>query len=308
MTDGAGKIVAMTGATGFVGAATLDTARDAGYHVRALTRRDQPLRDGVTWVRGDLAARDALAELCGGASSVLHIAGATNAPTREGFEAGNVDGTLAMIAAAKNAGVRRFVHVSSLAARRPQLSVYGETKLAGERLVATSTLDWTAVRPPAVYGPGDRDMLELFRMARRGLVFLPPRGRLSTIYVLDLARLLVALLPPSELTAAQTFEVDDGTEGGWSHRSLARIIGKAVGKRVQTVSVPGQMLLLGGHLDRLIRGPRAKLTPDRARYFVHPDWTVDPDHHPPPAIWEPEIGTRDGIGMTASWYREQGWL
>ena len=308
MGAGTGKTLAITGATGFVGGATLSAALDAGYAVRALTRREQPPREGVAWIAGDLADQAALETLCEDADAVLHIAGATNAPTREGFEANNVDAVLHMIAAAKAQGVRRFVHVSSLAARRPQLSIYGETKLAGERLVATSLLDWTAVRPPAVYGPGDRDMLELFRMAKRGIMLLPPHGRISAIHVDDLAQLLVALVPASEATSAAVYEADDGTDNGWSHRAFARLVGKAVGRSVETFSVPGPILLLAGHADRLLRGKNAKLTPDRARYFAHPDWTVDPANRPPAAVWSPHISTEQGLAATAQWYREQGWL
>lgn len=308
MSTVSANTVAMTGATGFVGAAALTAALARGYAVRALTRREQPPRAGVTWISGDLADRPALDRLCDGTDAVLHIAGATNAPSRAGFEAGNVDAVLHMIAAAKHCGVKRFVHVSSLAASRPQLSVYGETKLAGERLVATSMLDWTAVRPPAVYGPGDREMLELFKMARRGLVFLPPRGRFSAVHVTDLARLLVALIPNHERTTAEVYEVDDGIDGGWSHRGFARAIGAAVGRSIETFSVPAPLLLLGGYIDRIVRRKNAKLTPDRARYFAHSDWTIDAANRPPRDLWTPRIETRDGLAQTAIWYRAQGWL
>src|SRR3546814_12879427 len=92
-----------------------------------------------------------------------------------------------MTAAAAAAEVGRFVHVSSLAAREPELSAYGRSKAESEKLMAESGLDWAIVRPPAVYGPGDRESLELFRMAARGLVVLPPAGRLSLIPAHDLA-------------------------------------------------------------------------------------------------------------------------
>ena len=308
MSVGGGQTLAMTGATGFVGGATLSAALASGYTVRALTRRPQPERAGVRWIAGDLADKTALDTLCEGADAIVHIAGATNAPSREGFEAGNVDAVLRMIAAAKARGIERFIHVSSLAARRPQLSIYGETKLAGERLVANSSLAWTAVRPPAVYGPGDQEMLELFRMARRGLVFLPPRGRLSAIHVDDLARLLIDLVPASKATGGAIYEADDGTRNGWSHREFARLIGQAVGRGVRSLSIPAPLLLLAGHADRLVRGHKAKLTPDRARYFAHPDWTVDPDSRPPSAVWTPRIATAEGLAATAQWYRKQGWI
>lgn len=287
---------------------TLDRLVEAGWHVRALTRRDQPKKPGVTWVNGALDQSASLAELCDGADAVLHVAGVVNAPDAAGFEAGNVTGTANMLAAAKEAGIKRFVHVSSLAAKHPELSLYGASKARAEKLVGTSLLDWTIIRPPGVYGPGDTEVFDMFRLAQKGWALLPPRGRGSWIYVDDLARLLVALLPAHDDATARIFEADDGTEKGWSHEAFARAIGWALGRRVTTVHAPRFLLKLAGQADRLFRGRKAKLTPDRASYLAHPDWTIDRSAAPPPALWSPQIGTRQGLKDTVRWYRAQGWL
>lgn len=302
------KTVALTGATGFVGRTTLDRLLDDGWQVRALTRRDQPKRAGVTWVHGSLGDTDSLAKLCEGAGAVLHIAGVVNAPDAAGFEAGNVTGTANMLAAAKDAGVGRFVHVSSLSAREPQLSVYGASKLRAEKLVGTSMLDWTIVRPPGVYGPGDTEIFDMFRMAARGFVLLPPKGRVSLIHVDDLARLLIALLPAHDDATARIFEADDGVKDGWSHDGFARAIGWAMGRRVTAIHAPRWLLRLAARGDRLLRGRKAKLTPDRASYLSHPDWTIDLTAAPPAALWTPQVETRAGLKETARWYKSQGWL
>src|SRR3546814_7926981 len=104
--------LAMTGATGFVGGATMRQAVEAGWHVRALTRRPQPEREGVTWIEGALDQPDSLAEMAAGADVVMHIAGVVNVPTRAAFEAGNATATANVVDAARNAGITRFVHVS----------------------------------------------------------------------------------------------------------------------------------------------------------------------------------------------------
>ena len=150
----------MTGGTGFVGGATIDQALAAGHSVRALARKPQREREGVTWVRGALDDPASLAQLCEGADVALHIAGVVNAPDRAGFIAGNITGTENVLAAAKAAGVDRFVHVSSLAARERALSNYCWSKAEAEDRVTASGLDWIMVRPPAVYGPGDTEMLD----------------------------------------------------------------------------------------------------------------------------------------------------
>ena len=302
------KTVALTGATGFVGRVALDRLLEAGWHVRALTRRDQPKKAGVTWVNGSLDKHESLTELCEGVDAVLHVAGVVNARDAAGFEAGNVTGTANMLAAAKEAGIKRFVHVSSLAAKHPGLSMYGASKARAEKLVGTSLLDWTIIRPPGVYGPGDTEMFDMFRLAQKGWALLPPRGRVSLIHVEDLARLLVALLPVHDDATARIFEADDGTDKGWSHDGFARAMGWAMGRRVTTLHAPRFMLKLAARADTLFRGRKAKLTPDRASYLSHPDWTIDRASVPPPALWSPQIATRQGLKDTVRWYKAQGWM
>ena len=299
--------LAITGATGFVGQRLVDRAIAAGHHVVALTRRDQNVRGDVTWVPGSLEVPESLARLCDSADAVIHVAGVINAPDAAGFEAGNVTGTKAMLDAASAGGVRRFIHVSSLAAREPELSLYGASKARSEAKVKVSGVDWAVVRPPAVYGPGDRETLELFKMAKKGFVMLPPQGKLSLLHADDLADLLLAL-SSSEAPSSLTIEPDDGHQGGWTHKQFAQMLGDAFGKRVTTVSTPAALLRLGATLDRLARGNAAKLTADRAAYFCYPDWTVASDKSAPPELWKPKIASSDGIRQTARWYEEQGWL
>jgi uncharacterized protein YbjT (DUF2867 family) len=301
------RTLAVTGGTGFVGRHLIETALAQGHIVRALSRAPRPPRDGIHWVYGALEKQAALDQLVEGADAVIHVAGVLSTPTRAGFAVGNVEGTMAIVEATRKAGLRRFVHVSSLAAREPDLSDYGWSKSRAERVVAASALDWTMIRPPAVFGPGDREMLELFRAAKRGVVPLPPTGRLSVIAAQDLARLLLAVLP-DQASIATIYEPDDGRTDGWSHAEFAAAIGHAVGKRVRPQPVPGWVMHAGARLDAMLRGGNAKLTPDRVRYFLHPDWTVDPRRRPPPHLWRAQLATIDGLAIAAESYREEGLL
>lgn len=300
------RTLAVTGGTGFVGKHLLRIALSQGYDVRALTRGWKPPEDEIAWIDGALDRPETLEKLCTGADAVIHIAGLISG-SKVAFEAVNVGGTAALIDAARKAGVRRFIHISSLAAREPELSNYGWSKARSERLVAASGLEWTIIRPPAVYGPGDRETLELFKMAKRGLIALPPKGHFSVIHVEDLCRLILTVVDEPD-TVSETYEPDDGREKGWEHRHFARTLGRIYGKRAATVSMPKILMHGASRLDRLFRRSNAKLTADRVSYYCHPDWVAGAERRPPPELWKPEVRTPTGLKETAAWYAAEGWL
>ena len=297
--------LAVTGATGFIGSRLIERLAGSEHNCRALTRRPMSLRPNVTWVEGALDRPDTLAALVEGADAVIHVAGLLHGRTAAQFDAVNVAGTAAMIDASRAAGVRRFVHLSSLAARHPDISLYGASKARSEDVVSPSGLDYAIVRPPAVYGPGDRETLDLFRMAKLGIVFLPSDGRLSLIHVDDLIELLLALAAPGA-PSALVVEPDDGRP--ISQRQFARELGVAVGRRTFSLRVPGIALRAGALIDGLVRRSKAKLTPDRAAYFAHEDWSANPARGVPGHLWRPMIAAEQGLVSTAQWYRGKGWL
>ena len=113
--------IAVTGGTGFVGARLLDAAKNEGHEVRALTRRTMPPRAGIEWHTGALDQPRALATLTLGVDAVIHVAGVISGNSAADFDVPNVEGTRAVLDAAVAGSVGKFVHVSSLAAREPQL-------------------------------------------------------------------------------------------------------------------------------------------------------------------------------------------
>ena len=168
-------VIALTGATGFIGSAIARKLVKEGWRVRALIRA--PLRrerlEGIPiqWVHGTLEDIEHLDSLVGDADAVVHCAGAVRGITDADFYPVNVEAVsrLAHIAAIRSPAPR-FLLISSLAAREPNLSVYAASKRMGE--IALSQMAggfvWTVLRPPAVYGPGDRAMLPLFRLMGAG--------------------------------------------------------------------------------------------------------------------------------------------
>lgn len=245
--------------------------------------------------------------LCDGADAVVHIAGTINAPDRAAYDAGNVAGTQSIVAAARAAGIKRFIHVSSLAAREPGLSGYGASKAAAEAVVAGSGLDAAIVRPPGVYGPGDRETLPFFQMVVRGFAVLPGSGRFSLIEVGDLCALLIAI-------AARDFsgltEVDDG-HGGYTHAELALAIGTAVGRQPRLIRPPLALLRAAATVETAVArlaGKLPTLSQGRVNTFAHPDWTADPALALPRHIRGMPVGLDAGLAGTVAAYRRDGWL
>ena len=302
--------LAITGGTGFVGGHTMAAAAAHGHSIRALCRRPQPPRAGVEWVTGTLDDAAALQQLVAGADAVIHIAGVTNARTAAEFHAANVQGTAHVLAA--GAGLP-LVHVSSLSAREPALSVYGASKLAGEQLTAQAGGRTAIVRPPGVYGPGDTELLMVFKAVQMGVVPLPAGARASLIHGADLGAALVALaedLAGAGQSAGGCFEIDDG-HGGYAQTEIVAAMAAALGVRARVVPVPGVLLGLGAAIDTAmskLSGRMPKLSFDRARYLAHPDWAADASALLALGLWQPRICLNEGVQATACWYRAQGLL
>ncbi len=304
-------IVAVTGATGFVGRHLIEAlAGRAGVSIRALARRPAAEIEalGAAVVRGGLDDAGALAKLAQGADAVIHCAGVVAAPRAADFHAANVEGTAAMLRAADARA--RFVQVSSLAAREPLLSAYAASKRRAEELVAASGRHGAVVvRPPAVYGPGDRATLPIFQQLHRGLLLAPAAraARFSLIFVADLARLL-ADLALGAFAAATPIEPEDG-RGGYGWADLAAIASRVSGRRIRTLYLPPALLwpaaLAAEGWGRAV-GRTPPLSRDKLRELAHADWVCRAA--PAGLDWRPATDFAQGYAATAAWYARAGWL
>jgi nucleoside-diphosphate-sugar epimerase len=318
------KTVALTGGTGFIGSHVARRLVAAGWRLRLLVRRlpvhpllaDYPIEAVI----GSLDDTRALAELVRGADALVHCAGAIKALDRRSFERVNEAGTSAIAEAAMAEGVGRFVLMSSLAAREPQLSPYGASKRAGEaavewimaRNVAATDRSWVVLRPPVVYGPGDRESLAIFRGAALGIVPVlnRPDNRLSMIHVGDLARAVAAIVTTGERVNG-VFEIDDGRAGGYSWRQIVEAAGAACGRPPLLVPVPAMVLRgLAPAFQAVARltGKATILSPGKVREMCHPDWVCRPAIGLLAAGWRPAISIEVGFTETVAWYRRAAWL
>jgi nucleoside-diphosphate-sugar epimerase len=320
--------IALTGATGFVGGHLAEALLGAGHDVACLVRTPAKAADlqarGARLVAGDLDDAAALGRLLEGAEVLHHVAGVIAARTPAEFERVNRAGTFALARQALAAGVRRMVYVSSLAVSGPALpgrpleeadrdqpvTPYGRSKQAGEEAVRASGIAYTIVRPPAVYGPRDRELLRVFRLARRRLVPLLGDGRqeLSFVHAADLARALAAA-GESEATLGRTYHAahpEVVTQG-----AFVEAVARALGLTVRTVRVPAPLvrgaLWTTGWMARL-RGRATLLSPDKADELLAPAWTCSSAALARDAGWRAAIALEQGLRETAEWYQAAGWL
>ncbi|WP_210324315.1 NAD-dependent epimerase/dehydratase family protein [Aestuariivirga litoralis] len=301
--------VALTGGTGFSGAFILPQLLAAGYDVTALARRPEALAGKCSKViAGDFSRDDVLARLVAGADVVLHVGGATHAPSRQGFFDVNLAGTQRLYDAARKAGVTRFVYVSSLAAREPQLSAYGASKNAAEQFLLpldSKECSVLILRPPAIYGPGDKATLPLFKLLQSPVAFMPGKkgSRFSLLYVTDFARIICDAV---ESKAHGLYELDDQAQG-YDWQQLADANRALTGRPSRLVHLPhGVVHMAAGLAETAARfsGKTSTMNRQKIREIYHDDWVARSN------IWPLSKPTRltDGMAQTLDWYRAEGWL
>jgi nucleoside-diphosphate-sugar epimerase len=201
--------------------------------------------------------------------------------------------------------------MSSLAAREPQLSHYAASKRRGEAaLAATSpSLRWTVLRPPAVYGPGERELAPLFRWIARGVAPLPSgaAGRFSLLYVDDLAQAVLRWLE-ADAGDGRVFELDDGRPGGYDWDAVLVAAARVLhGKRpVRRIAVPGAILRVVAHANLAaasLLGYAPMLTPGKLREISHPDWLCDSHDFAEATGWRATVLLEQGLARA---YGRQG--
>lgn len=308
--------VALTGGSGFVGGHILKQLAAAGLQVRALTRRRDGLAEtsaAVTPILGDLESDSALTELLAGADAVIHCAGLVAARRSGDFHRINTRGTARLLDAALAGGSRpRFILMSSLAAREPQLSPYALSKRQAEDCLreAAGDLNWQALRPPVIYGPGDRATLPLFRQFAKGLVLRPAgQGRFSMLYVEDLAAATLALLHQAA-PAGAVLELDDGA-GGYGWEDVLAAAGRQLGRRVRALPAPRALQRLAAGLSAagsLVTGRAPMLSQGKVNEIAHPDWVCRDGLLGDCISWRPAVGLDEGFARTLAWYKAAGWL
>jgi NADH dehydrogenase len=249
--------VLVTGASGFIGQPLVRRLLASGHRVRALVRRsgEEALLPGAEIEPGDVRDAGAVDRATRGMDAIAHLAWATGVVRESTTRAVNVEGTRRLLDAARANGARRFVFVSSISAARARMGPYGRTKLAAERLVEESGLEWVILRPSLVYGPGAAGLFARLERSLRGPVFPLVGGgsiALDPIHVEDVGAVIEQCLLGADKVGKRYDLL--GPER-LTFRELLERLAAAIGARPRFVAVPADLALpiarlLGALMER----------------------------------------------------------
>ncbi len=295
-------VVAVTGATGFIGTHLVTALTGMGYHVKALSRQYRARIEGTEWIKGDLADKAALIHLVKNVDVVIHCAGLVRGNSYGVFKDANVEGTKNLVHAIEQQGhAPRLIFISSLAAREPHLSWYAKSKYQAEQVFASASgqLNWSIIRPTAVYGPGDKELSPLFKATKAGI--LPITGnaesKFGLIYVADLVQAIILCIT-SPNVIKKIYELDDGTPGGYDRYKIKQIAEQVWGHKVRIIPAP--ILLMKGiakinlFLSEMFNY-LPMLTPGKVRELNHHDWVCNNVHFIEDTGWRPKTRLKEGL-------------
>ena len=324
--------VLVTGATGFLGGHVAEALSARGDHVRALVRKTSNKKHleklpQVELFEGSLEQVDRVVEAVDGVDAVIHCAGIVKARSTDEFFAVNVGGTSNLVEAARKRSrpLQRFVHVSSLEACGPStdgqpvpadqenpVTSYGRSKLAAEKVVLSARRDMPVVilRPAAIYGPRDVEILDAFKSIQRGIFPVINGGRSKTIwiYATDCASACLRAVDADSPSGGMYF-VDDGC-GAIDMGQMFSDFERALGKKAVRAAVPLPLLMTVARgveaFGRLTNRP-VMLTREKANMLVQ-DWVCSSEATRKDLGWQPAVPWNEGVPKAVEWYRQNGWL
>jgi nucleoside-diphosphate-sugar epimerase len=315
----------VTGATGLIGSHLTAALVREGFDVTCLARKSSNtayLNDlDISMMTGDCVDPDSLSGIKG-FDYVFHLAGMTKAADTSDLYKVNDTGVENLVKAVMsgNPGLKRFVYLSSLAAAGPSpdgkplkedaepapVSDYGKSKLGGERhvLAQKGSMPFTIIRPPAVYGPRDRDLLVVFQMVKFGLAPYWGKSYYSFVYVEDLVNGII-LSALKEEGAGEIFYLSDGAV--YSSDDIIDSVAGALRRSPVKVPVPKFVMPLVGAISGMFKGCSI-VNADKVREIRHTHWTCDTGKAVERLGFTPKTMIREGAKWTADWYKIHNWL
>ncbi len=331
--------VLVTGATGFIGSHLVEALAGRGYSVKCLVRSSSDLRwietllsptkitnfpgaSSVELYYGDCLDINSLRGAVKECDYVFHLAGLTKSGDEENFFRVNVKGTENLVNALIKRGgrLKRLVFLSSLAAVGPSpngtpvterteprpVSFYGKSKLEAEGVVynARDKIPVTIIRPPAVYGPRDRDFHMLFKMIKRGIFPYWGKTVYSLVYVDDLINGILFSVE-NEVAAGKLYFISDSNV--YTNEDIASEIARTFERSFIKLRIPKAVMpLFAGISERLIKG--GIINRDKIRELDHPYWLCDSTLATQELGYKSTVTLKEGMKWTADWYRINRWL
>lgn len=324
--------ILVTGSNGFIGSHICEALVDSGFQVRALVRRTSNLTNleniEVEYAYGDLNDYDSLLEAVEGVSAIVNNGGLTKTLDPAMFFKVNAGGTENILKAAFefNPRLERFIQVSSTAACGPSnsmtpvtendptkpLTEYGRSKLGGEKAVLDfkDRLPVVILRPSAVYGPRDGEMLSFFKMIKFGLkpTFGTGECYINFTFVRDFARAIVKTLE-TDVESGEIFFITE--KRPYSYSEAGDIISEIMGKRALDIHIPRTMVNFAGWVSETVASKRRRaviFTRDKADEITQKYWLVDSRKAESRLGFVAPTSFREGAQETVKWYRQNGWL
>jgi nucleoside-diphosphate-sugar epimerase len=316
----------VTGATGFIGSHLCEELAKRGYKVTCLVKKTSNLKWiedlNLNLVEGDCVKRESLLDVVDDYDYIFHLAGLTKARSGDEFFHINTKGTENLIKtiSERKPKLKRFIYLSSLAAAGPcksgvpvqedtcpsPVSDYGKSKLEGEKAVLNykDSIPITILRPPAVYGPRDKDMLVLFKMIKKGIFFDLGKCYYSLLYVDDLIQGIILSAESKEAEGKIYFLSDPKFYTG---KEIAMAISSALDVKAMPLKVPKFAMPFFAFIGEKIN-KQGIINRDRVKDFRHTYWICDSSKAKEELGFIPKVGIKEGIKWTADWYRIHKWL
>ena len=297
-------LVAITGATGFIGSHLVKALLAKGFTVRILARKPNKTslkHHSLEVVTGNLHHNASLEILVQGAHYVIHCAGRVRGANQAQFDHDNVQGTQNVIdAASRSTSLKGFIHLSSLAAREPNVSHYAKSKNTAEALVKNINFtEWSIIRPPAVYGPNDKELRPLFDWMKKGILWIPgnPQQKFSLIHVYDLVELIVQEIFSNDHD--RVLEPHDGQCYHWL--LIAQLCSEFFNRKIRQLTISPSILSAAASLNVLLSkgiNYSPMLTPSKVNELIHDDWIASgiPSGH----TWAAKIDLKKGLSTLYS--------
>jgi nucleoside-diphosphate-sugar epimerase len=323
--------ILVTGANGFIGSRLCELFLREGYRVVAGVRKSSDLTFlkslPVEYRYGDITEPESIPAMVSGVDLIIHNAGLVKSTVRDTFFAVNARGTAQLMEGISrhNAGVRKVVLISSLAAAGPSIgnrpltekdaphpvTVYGESKLAGEQefLMFRDQLSLVILRPSGVYGPGDKEAFTFFQTAAKGIrpYFGDTSRKLQLVHVDDLCRAVLCAVR-KDVRSGEAYFIAEKTP--YSLAELIGLVSTASGRRGIPIFVPGPLFrLIAAVAEYSLKlvGSVPMLTREKANELLA-SWEISTDKAKRELGFESLIPFGDGAKQTFAWYREHGWL